>query len=340
MLPISELFGEREGTPFSATKEREYTRRYRILARSKLEDPISIASHPRLPRPYSFYANYNGSVFDVDSLLVKRTAKEEHKDDWQSWIVTDSYSTQMPPGGPNQAQQQNQSQGQPQNDPVTAQWGSETANLALKHDYDGRPWVNTAYAKFKPSPTVKVVRPTLTITRNELTWGVEKSYQWSNTVNILPFLDIPFSSVYCEAPTAEEKWEGNIRYWRVTYKLLFGARFPNPIILRTVQHRMDGANVMDPANNVPIDKVLEYEDLGYEYIIDAGLSKIAQNGPNAGKAVGIRREAHQVVDEVMLDGKGNELEGNLPPALRPPTYLRFNITGGADFNDLLVAWVP
>lgn len=210
-----ELFAGRGGTPWTATGERNYVRRYRVIVKDKNLSEVDVIRCPGLPIPGSFFVTSNS--FDLLAFVASIDAKQEHEDDWQNWIVEYKYSTRPPPGGfptndPNK----------PELEPPDMEWDSDVVHYSPRWDLDGNLFRNRANQPFKPAPQFQRGHTVLAITRNELGFNAALAARYNFAVNSDTFLGALPGTVQCQPPKAKMMFRGNIRYWRVSYRLKFG----------------------------------------------------------------------------------------------------------------------
>ncbi len=215
-----ELFGPRQGTTWTATGERNYTRQFRVIARVKEIDPLAVCLCPGLPLPNSFYVT--ATSFDLLALVTSIEAKQENQDDWQNWIVDYKYSTRPPPGGFPTINQQPGNQNNPETEPPDIEWDSDVVQVSPRWDLDGNRYKNRADQPFKPSVSFPVGHTVLSITRNELGFNAYLAAKYNFAVNSDVFLGTPPGCIQCQPPRAKMMFRGTTRYWKVSYRLKFG----------------------------------------------------------------------------------------------------------------------
>lgn len=330
---IDELFAGRRGTPFSADMKRDYVRRFRVTVKEKDIAAVSVCSCPGLPWAYSPYQTATGTEYDLLALLVKMTAEPEHEDDWQNWIVTCEYSTELPAGGGatgggaaggpvgtggnlGQVGRPNQGSGalnNPEMEPPELDWDFEVVQRHRPKDLDGRPYVNSAGQPLTPAPSQEEVYAVLNYTRNELAFDRSVATKYAFAVNSKVFLGASPGRAQCLPPKARKVWRGSLGYWRVNYRIRF--------LSETSENRFQP----------------EYLDQGLMEIdpVSGGLRNILLKG-------GVPAS-----QPVLLDGAGRKavsareqsaLNGDNPPVGDTeitPTFLSFRTYPSLDLNTLL-----
>jgi hypothetical protein len=300
-----EIFGVREGTPYSMSGQRDYTRQFQVIVKDKNLNPPSVRLCPGLPLPGSPYAT--GDSWDDYALLVDMPVKEQGpaRDDWSIWIVTCHYSTQIPTrGGPGGGTQNNPDQEFPE-----VAYDFEDVEYAPLRDRDDKPYFNSARQPFMPAKTFSGANLVLNITRNELNVNKDNLERYANAVNDDTFLGTEPGCVQCRPPKATQKWRGKFRFWSVSYRLRFGRRKPGGFHVSWQPH-----------------------------ILDAGLEELivgAPGDPAKVRHAPIRHEGTPVRNPRCLNGFGAEA---LPDAtgVVTPHYLDFNEFLELSFRDLLV----
>lgn len=341
---IEELFDDINGTPFNSGGPRTYVRRFRVLVKKTYDDnpavrqhrtanlagPVAICQCPGVPVPYAPYIPYRQEEWDLKALAVNISAARELKDDHQSWIVTVTYSTEMPPGGPTYGQtvmpwHAAGNQSNPWQLPVVKEYETESYTEYPLHDLDGRPFLDSAGRPF--NPTIPVVRGdrVLSLTRNERATTYESparpAYEYSsNTVSIL---GSPPGYAYCLGSRAQQCWLGSTEFFRVTYK----------IVLRKKKTAADGT--VTPAFNP-------------QKVLNAGMYQRAflfGVVPGVPKIIPIIKFGMPVSGPVLLDENGFE-QTNMRDIQDPvtgenynepsPTYRYFKVMEQTDLTQLLL----
>jgi hypothetical protein len=314
-VSVDEVFGDRTGVPFNAFGPRQYTRRFRVVVADKAAGEVAVCYAPGIPRPFALYFNSEQTEWDPFALLIRLSATEENKDDWQSWIVTCEYSTEAPPNGQPDAPgypslgtgAAGGAANNPELQPPNVGWDYHEQARVFEKDLDKKVVVNSANQRFTPVPTVESGYYVLTIERNELKFDRVKAEKYAWSLNVTDFLGAKKGQVQCYPPIARQQYLGTMKYFRTTYRLRF----------------------------VPPDK-----EAWQPEILDQGLCKIEQdkNSPNFGRPVPIIRGPHKVTQPVLLNGKGDEGDIIIRPfgVFEPvPVYLKFKAFKYEDFAKLL-----
>lgn len=213
----------REGTPFNASGERTYTAQFQVEALRPDVVEIAVCACPGNPLPYSPHPS------DLAALCVSLKARLKVKTDWKWWIVTATWSTKMPDGGPvtdgtsaDRPDEQQARQNNPEMEPPDIEWDFETASRAPAADLDLNPFVNSAKQPYTPAVTFEYADAVLSITRNENDYNRATAAAYSFAVNKFKFLDAAPGCVQCLPPKAKLQYKGSISYYRVSYRLRFG----------------------------------------------------------------------------------------------------------------------
>jgi hypothetical protein len=337
-ISCDETFGAREGTPYAMGSDRNYVRTFQVVVRVKELDPLSVCLCPGLPLGGSFYVSAGGLSFDELALLVSMEAKEAgpYRQDWQVWVVTCHYSTNVPTrggpepvGGPQQG-----SQNQPDVEHPFVAWDSETVQEAIDEDWDGNALTTSAGQPFITPPTFPVAYRMLDIRRNELGYDSQKQETYSFALNNDTFLRMPPSTVQCLPPKAEQKWKGSYGYWSVSYRLKFARKLGNTY--RTLQPRVLDQGTMELIRFDPSQFVGPPGPGGFPLVAAPQLVHIYKNG-------------QKVTHPVLLDGSGRQakaptnpdgtpkLDANGKPLPIPAKYRQFRVfADDVSFRDLLV----
>jgi len=193
--------------------------------------PNAIAQCPGIPRPFSPYIPYRTEEWDLKALATQIQCDQELKDDSMPWIVTVTYSTDMPPGGPTFGYtglgwHATSNHNQPWNLPVVAEYDTETYTEYPTYDLNGKPMVNSAGMPYFPTPGILRGDRVLTLTRNERFFE-SRAIRYEYSTNSLPFVKgrtYPIGYAYCMGSRATQMWVGPTEFWRVTYKILLRDR--------------------------------------------------------------------------------------------------------------------
>lgn len=317
-VSVDPLFSGRDGTPFSSTGERSYTKKWRVVVDDKNMGPIQVTFAPGIALPWTPYVSNNGVEYDLLALLTKLSAAPEHEDDWQNWIVTGNYTTNHKgkPDNTNSPANSSGSQNNPEEEKPEIDWDYEVLNVPMDVDLDEKPLMNSAQVPISPIPTREKAIPVLTYTRNELFFGAENILDWAFTINSDIFLGNPPGRVQCMPPKAKQMFKGGLTYWKVTYKLRFKDTEWDPIKILDA-----GLSELAPARGV-----------AQALIVNA-------NGANQNvflqTPVPIYRGGTPITSPVLLDGNGKQL---LPDGKGKivPVYNKFRSMRRREFASLLL----
>jgi hypothetical protein len=350
-LIVDELFQERPGSPFNADGSRDYTRKFLVVVKRKGLSVATVCSAPGLPAPWSSYiagSDVDGiTEFDPSALLIKYSAEPQSRDDWQNWIVTANYSTNIPAGGePFQGgganafgNQRGGAGNNPEMEAPEVEWDADVQQRAPLTDLDGFAFVTSADQPFYPAPQFEYANAVLTITRNELGFNWQTAMQYAFAVNKEKILGADPECVLCLPPRAKWTWRGKTGYYRVTYKLRFGALKDDGVTLEKWQ-----AVVLDAGTMKRETRMVPNPLAG-----TAGQPAQIRH-PKYGQPVPIYNgQGHPVTTPVLLDGRGNEApmviarkpngepivdDDGVPIERKKPSYLTFRIRRKMSFRRL------
>lgn len=234
-LLVDELH-DHSGTPFNVSSGNRFARNYVRSFLVEMNDPkwgvLEACLAPGLPTPYSPFINPYTGFFDGLALCVKIDAKRKVEKS-PVWIVQCDYSTELPVGGipntmgyptNNRNQSPSGAENNPELEPPEFEFDFEEVMVPARRDLDGRPFVNSSYEPFTPTPTIPFNRTVFHLTRNELDFDMTVAGYYGGTVNSKPFGNWPRDSVLCLPPKARMMQKGGLLYWRVSYQLKFGYR--------------------------------------------------------------------------------------------------------------------
>ncbi len=236
-LSIEEMFDGVQGSPFDASGPRSYQRHFLIVARKNIVGPAAVCKCPGVPTPYSPYIPYRAEEYDLSARVVRITARRRGPDgDWQHWVVTVDYSSQLPPGGPPNLLSD---WGWPT---VAAGWANqpwleaphidfegETTTRIPDADLDGQPYFNSVRQPYATPVVVDAANSVLVVTRNYQHPGTliavrEHIDNYSMTVNLDTFVGAPPGAVRLDPVRLTEMYRGRIRYWKAVYRFRFKRR--------------------------------------------------------------------------------------------------------------------
>ena len=324
-VKVAPIWSGRTGRPFSASGEREYVQKFRVVVDDVRVAGVAVGAAPGIPRPFSPYIQVDGVEYDLLALCVEIIAEQEKDDDWQTWVVTCRYSTVMPRGGaPVFAGYPTGSGGShnnPELTPPELEWDFETAQQAVHRDLDGKPFLNSALSPFTPAPSIEVAFPVLVMTRNEIGFNAAKAVQYAYAVNSDKFLGADPETVLCYPPRARYQFRGALSYWRVTYRLKFNT------------HSYEE----NKSENDPAAGKTTVKDTWQPKYLDAGTMRIDTNPASKffGRPVQIMRGVAPATTPVLLDGKGNEAPRNDDGTITEH-YIKFRTRRKLSFATLIV----
>jgi hypothetical protein len=351
--PAIEIWAGRKATPFNSSWRRDYTRRFRVIVNRPDVSPVQVCYAPGLPLPFSPY--YPDPAFDVTgngygdllALATQMTAEIEVQDDFQSWIVTVFYTTEMTAEGSHLDQNgdaifdvlPDRTFGAPNNpweERPTIKWQNETIQVAPYRDLDGKWFLNSAMQPYTPAPSFDVACPVLVISRNERWFNraYAEKYAYSLNQDVFEGAD-PFLA-QCLPITAEQQYRGGQRFFRVEIRIRFAPS--------TAQLPLE-----DPSD--PDQRVYTWQPR----ILDAGLYRLNNTYtllgftfpiPNPNMPVPIFRHGMPITQPDLLDGHGQPV---LPLTLeeavadgddtlegkRLPVYNNYRIRKAVEFGTLL-----
>lgn len=345
---VDELDTGRRGTPFNALGDRDYTRKFRVVTRNRYLAPLAVCAAPTIPKPYSAYQSGDGLEYDLLAVCTSLSAEQEDGD-YCKWIVTATYSTQMPSGGPpdvpgyaagpgaamgeGQGSGQNQGSGRgaannPEDEAPEIEWDFETAQRALPYDLDGLPYFNSARMPLTPAPMIDLAYPVLVYTRNELIFDRDTASKYSYALNSDKFLGADPEGCQCLPPKAKFTFRGTSGYWKITYRFRF-----NVLRDKQVLFVRDGKFQLIQGED---KRILESWQ---PYFLDCGTMKIQRvNGrPNFDTPIPITKGPRSITNPVALDGRGQEavpVVANDGTKSIIPTFLKYRSYRTLPFVDL------
>lgn len=311
---------------FNMDGSRDYPIKYRVVVRQPIGE-IEACQAPCIPPPFSLHPE------DYAALCVNHSAELQDKEDWGIWVVTVRFSTRLREGGPpsgtageyGSPAQQGGGQNNPELEPPDVEWDHEVVTMVPRGkenqqglDLDGKPFLNAAGQAFTPSPTFEYAYSVLSISRNELQYDNKVAAKYAFAVNKDKFLGYPPKTVQCLPPKAKLVFRGNIRFWRVSYRLRFG---------------MMG----DDGKPIPWDPV-EILNQGLMQLQDMPGKKDVQGRPIP-QLVPIKEGGVPVSQPVLLNANGLRLDRFWDDALKRfvirPNWIKFRMRPSLSFADLI-----
>lgn len=227
----NEIIKSNQGTVFDASDiyKREYTKTFRVRVADPRVGPETVCRAPGIPAPYTPYASAGNFEYDLSAVVVGLEAAKEVETDWQNWIVTVKYSTELGNvksdfGFP--SKKDGGTANHPELEPPVLDWDFEVVKEAMPTDLNGRPFINSAGDLYEPAPQIDVARPVLHLQRNQLDFSPVKAQQFAFALNNKMFLGQYPYTAQCYPPKATQKQLGGLIYWRVTYKIRFKNLIP------------------------------------------------------------------------------------------------------------------
>ncbi len=318
---VGELWEGRKGVTYTIDGNREYSRFFLVLVKSKFLSPVDVVLCPGLPRFGSFYVT-PGS-WDTQSKLIKIEASQMDKDDWQRWLVTCTYSTKWQP--------QTQDPKNPENDPLEISSDFEIEQIAPDSDLDGRAYINSAYMPFTPAPTFPIAYPVMTITRSELNYDFTLASEFAFALNDDDFLDYPIDCVQCLPPKATQAYSGSLAYAKVTYKLKFAPK----IGVTTLDN--DGFAETNEVFKSFQPRMLDQGTMEWKKLTQFNGDPLPPADPNFGKFdwVKIYIKGSPAASPVLLNGQGGKGPVLSADGVPIPQYRSFRQYKRQSFESLL-----
>ena len=207
----------------------------------------------------------------------------------------------------------------PLNRPWTIQWGNITETIAIDHEIssnplvDGLPIMNSAYRPFDPPYEIGVARPTLTVVRNERTFGAFTAIQYVNALNSDVFVGQGPLTAKCTNIAGRRFFEQNEYWWEVTYEFLF-----KPYIT---------------LYNGPTPSQFSGHSLT---VLDIGLMQLNAAGTDWTPC--LDESGNQTTEARLLDGSGRQIP--FTPGVPPNPYFKvFEINKAIPFSPLGLAGI-
>lgn len=226
---VTEIYPGKRGKIFSFRKSREYVRKFRIWTDSMNVDEIQVITALGI-RPYDLYYNAFGEgTGDKQALAGDFEAERELPDDWQTWIATITYFTDLPNSGPDDGLFPDSGANStmvPWLEPAAYRWESEIDHKSPPKDLDGKAFVNAALQPFSPAPQFDTGYSILIIEKNLEVFDSALIQKYQFAVNEAPFPipagggpSFPIGAAQCFPPTAIKMYRGFTPYYRATFRV-------------------------------------------------------------------------------------------------------------------------
>lgn len=274
-----------------AVGSREYEVTYIIKVSDPADTVATVFAHPDLPT--------QGNIFDLDPLAicteVTVTAMEGTHLAFEAVVRYTASSTAS------------EAAEEPEARETTYTWGTETRQEIFTVDADGVAILNSAKDPFVPAVETTINDLTLTVTRNEVAFDAEAKRNLLNRVNSEAFTVAGYAAEAQEALmrkiTGVSKTELGVRYYEVTYELVF--RKHDPAFL-------------NPAGVVVIDNAWTLR------LLDQGLNYISAAGPPIVTSPILGEDGQPITQPVLLDGAGQKGDRSNPKWLAFREYKTAN----------------
>ncbi|MBL8799267.1 MAG: hypothetical protein JNM56_35605 [Planctomycetia bacterium] len=213
--------GDTAGGSGNEGTQRRYTRRFRVLMDSALDDSYEVLRVEGIPRITDPYVSSKGAT-DLGARCHDRNAEqvEGHR---RMWEVTAEYSTDPADiGDPDKEGGGDGGEQDPLAQPAEIVWDGNEATRPAEVGYDAnfgtvRGVVNSAGDPFDPPYEIDDYRPTLTITRNQANYSQGLALAYVNKVNNDGFFGFAPGQAKCKKISAKSVTEKGRTFWSVTY---------------------------------------------------------------------------------------------------------------------------
>jgi hypothetical protein len=327
-----ELFDGRRGKVFDDGHRREYIRRFRVVVKTNRVNAELVCLCPGLPEPWSMYfppgpVDVNGNalpyITDVKAICIGLEAEPEHKDDWQSWIVTARYGShpsQLKPNVNARASRWFSAANRPDYQRPKLSWSTESHQVAATKDLAGDWFINSAMQPFSPPYMLDLLVPVLTIVRYQSKITQETINHYAFAVNDAPFLGAHVDQAQIFSISATEEYLGDEVWYKTEIKIRFAPSDQNPdgSYIFSWQPRLLDAGLME---------LVKWDGVPHPVPPDLGKPRTIL-GPGG----------HPISSPVLLDGDGSQ--GKPKPPGDPdegtivPYYIEFYARRRVKFSDL------
>lgn len=330
---VQELIPTKSGTVFSSPSlDRNYVRKFRVKVKPEKKDIGAgmVCRAPGLPFPYSPYIDSFGIELDQTAVCVNISAEREDPNSYENWIVTCTYSTQVPEGGiPSNkvglGSDEAGAQNQPWLERPVVEWDWDETTYYPSRDLDGKPYVNSAQMPFNPAPGFPAARQVLVLTRNEPFWDRTIAARYAFAVNSDVFLGAKPGTVQSLPPRVAMLHRGTLTYYRVVFRLRFN-------LPKRYERLTDNDPPVRPGDPDPNDLQSWQPE-----ILDQGTHQLPAvfGVPYAGRPIPVIRYGAPTTRDVLLDGLGREAKKNPATGRVEPKFLKFREFHSAPFRPIV-----
>jgi len=207
----------------------EYHREFWAQTNNRQDDGNVALSTPGLPA--RFFAYVTGTTVDVKALCNDIRAVQRRGSTFY-WDISADYTTDVEGLF---AKQDN-----PLLEPPDIEFGFErttrivtgsmkqeaaSANVNMQTVIHSTGIVTSAGEPYDPPPEIEDSRPVLTVSRNEANFNVQLAVEYQDAINTDFFLGVFPGQAKISSITARRRQTNNLRYWRVTYRIVFRRDF-------------------------------------------------------------------------------------------------------------------
>lgn len=192
----------------------EYTRRFRVIADSKLASPFAIRQASGLPQRGDAFERQLGTTTDRDETATcKSISVSQDEDNPLLWNVRATYGRMD-----SEAEQVAEN---PLERPSEIAWSFASFTKVAEQDINGRGILNSAGDYFDPPAEIDDSRLVLAITRNEAAFNPAIATDYQDALNSDTWYGFEPGQVKLTAISAQRAIENRRIYWRVSYEFHF-----------------------------------------------------------------------------------------------------------------------
>lgn len=203
---VTSSYSGRSGS-WGEKNTRRYRRQFHLLSDSLL-DETDVLLATGIPK----YLDAYGPA-DLAALCTSIRADQDPENQWV-WHVEAEYSTDL-----GEQQRRDQDNPNPLLRPAVWKYASVRATRTEPKDRRGNAYQNRAGQPFKSPPETPYATARYTITRNESSFSGDLADHYAWTVNSASWYGKPAGTVLCKGIEAEEVYEADYRFFRVSYSL-------------------------------------------------------------------------------------------------------------------------
>lgn len=208
---------------------RNYTEVYRVETSTNTDGPYIVGSAGGLPL-------LGDPHFEDTSATCRKIAPKREGENKLTWLVQCDYSTETP--------EPEEEEENPLLKPVIRNKRSNQVEEPMVEDLEGNMVLNSAGCQPTSPVLVKRSYGIYQFTKNYATFNDQLADAIEDSVNSAVFLGKAAGTVRCNSIDAEEVYEGNFHYWKLTFEFEYNPHGWQPKFLNDGLHEISGGELV------------------------------------------------------------------------------------------------